>query len=936
MKKISSILLLMILLTATAEAGIIKGSIKDKQTKEPLTGATVQIAAINAGTVADLNGNYTLHVANGIYTITVTYIGYKPIELRDIKAEKETTLNFEMEADMQTLADVTITGRMKKNTEISVMTDQRRSLVVQSGVSAQQIGRTQDKDASEVIKRVPGISVIDDKFVMVRGLSQRYNNVWINGSAVPSSEADSRAFSFDLIPSSQLDNMIVVKSPAPEYPSDFTGGFILIQTKDVPSKSSFSINLNGGLNDRTHFNSFLYEKESGTDFLGFDNGLRSLKGGIDGMMNPVDGLSGSADLKTVDLTTNSLNNDWAVRRRKPFADAGMSLDFSRHWESGNGREFALSGAVNYSNSYKVYEDMENSLFGAYDEVNDRSNYLRRAKDNQYNHDVRAGAMLNFTFSPAASGARYEFRSIFNQLGKSRYTDRRGWDAQENRMESAEYYYSSRTTYNGQLTGKHLFDRDKLDWSAGYAYSARNMPDRRRYTVNDEGQQPGHLALIRANDIRREFTDLDEHIFSGNLNYQHIFQFADGFGPMLKTGAYGEYRTRTYTTREFLYNWNPQNTLPAGFEFMNIPDELMQENNYGADKLYLIERPKWRNNYEGNNTLFAGYAAVSLPLGAFNIYAGMRFEHNRMELIGNTRDVEKSPKSLIYRHNDLFPSVNIGWQPDEKHQLRLSYGRSVNRPEFREVSSSVFYDFDLGSSVQGNTELSPSYIDNADFRYEYYPTSGEQVSVALFYKHFNSPIEWTYTMTGGETPVYSFHNAKSAYSLGVEVDIRKDLAFIGLRNFTCSFNGALIKSRVDFDEGAQERDRPMQGQSPYLINAGLFYQHPQAEINLGLLYNRIGKRIIGVGRTVGTVGGENTVNIPDSYEMPRNMIDLSVSKRFGSHWLLKTGIRNLLTEKVYYKLFNTVTRRNGMKAEIEEITKSYRPGRSFNLSVGYRF
>lgn len=127
MKKISSILLLMILLTATAEAGIIKGSIKDKQTKEPLTGATVQIAAINAGTVADLNGNYMLHVANGIYTITVTYIGYKPIELRDIKAEKETTLNFEMEADMQTLADVTITGRMKKNTEISVMTDQRRS-----------------------------------------------------------------------------------------------------------------------------------------------------------------------------------------------------------------------------------------------------------------------------------------------------------------------------------------------------------------------------------------------------------------------------------------------------------------------------------------------------------------------------------------------------------------------------------------------------------------------------------------------------------------------------------------------------------------------------------------------------------------------------------------------------------------------------------------
>lgn len=115
---------------------------------------------------------------------------------------------------------------------------QKRSLLVQTGVSAQQIARTQDKDASEVIRRVPGISIIDEKFVMVRGLSQRYNNVWLNGGAVPSSEADSRAFSFDILPSSQLDNMVIVKSPAPEYPADFTGGFILINTKQLPEEMS--------------------------------------------------------------------------------------------------------------------------------------------------------------------------------------------------------------------------------------------------------------------------------------------------------------------------------------------------------------------------------------------------------------------------------------------------------------------------------------------------------------------------------------------------------------------------------------------------------------------------------------------------------------------------------------------------------------------------
>ena len=340
----------------------------------------------------------------------------------------------------------------------------------------------------------------------------------------------------------------------------------------------------------------------------------------------------------------------------------------------------------------------------------------------------------------------------------------------------------------------------------------------------------------------------------------------------------------------------------------------------------------RNDYEGHHHIASAYAAVNLPLGAFNIYAGARFEHSRMKLISNTRDYEKSPKSRYYDGNDIFPSVNATYRINPQHQVRVSYGRSVNRPEFREVSPSVFYDFDLASSVQGNTALKSCYVDNVDLRYEWYPEQGDQISVAAFYKHFDSPIEWTYTVTGGTDLVYSYENAKRASSYGIELDIRKNLGFIGLRDFTLVFNGALIKSDVKFDGKSRHKDRPMQGQSPYLVNLGLFYSHEGW--NASLQYNRIGKRLVGVGRSLGSTA-DQTVNIPDSYEMPRNSLDLSAARTFGK-FELKLGLKDILGEKVIFKQFNDVNLSNGVSKEVEEVTRSYRPGRNFSLTLSYKF
>lgn len=914
----------------------IKGVVIDQKSKETLIGAVVTVDGTNVKAITNIDGNFQI---DGLdkekkYTLYINYVGYKTQKIDGVQA-KDADQVIALQPDEQQLKEVTVTAVERRNTDAAMIQVAKNSPVIVSNVSAQEISRTQDTNAGEVIRRVPGVSLIDDKFVMVRGLSQRYNNVWVNGGAVPSSEADSRAFSFDIIPSSQIDNLTIVKSPTAEYPADYSGGFIIVNTKEIPAENSFNIAVGGNWNTSSAFKDFSYSKGSGTDFLGFDNGLRNLNGGIHADLNPQLDANGKpvGDYAT-SLLGNGFNNDWLIKNKKPLGDLKLAASLNQRWMLG-GRTLGMLAALNYTNEYRTYENMENNLYGIYDAANDKPNYLRHSVDDQYNNNVRLGAMLNFTFLSKDGNHKYQLKNIFNQLATSRYTWRDGVSAQSNLERSAEYYYRSRTTYNGQLTGKHTFTSDALDWSIGYAYANRHLPDRRRYLI-DDALESGVYALSTGNDISREWTQLDEHILSLGVNDKHHFKFGN-FEPDLQVGAYGEYRSREYQTRNFIYNWNvSDNNMPSDFRHSDIPTLLSSEANMGYDKLYLLEEKQMRNNYRGHNTLGAGYLALSLPFGKLGIHAGVRFEHNDMELISNSRDYEKSESSRHYKTDDVFPSLNTTYKINDQHQVRLSYGRSINRPEFREVSSSVYYDFDLASNVHGNTELKNCYVDNLDLRYEWYPSRGELISLAVFYKHFDSPIEWTYTVAGGTDLIYSYKNAKSANNYGVELDIRKNLGFIGLKDFSWSFNGALIKSKVQFEKGAKEEDRPMQGQSPYLINTGIFYKNAPLKMDIALLYNRIGKRIIGVGRSEGSTGDDSNSRVPHSYEMPRNTIDFSLAKKFGEHLELKLNVRDLLAEKIYYKQFADVTYSDGSKKEVEEIARCYKPGRNIGLQAIYKF
>jgi TonB-dependent receptor len=907
----------------------IKGRITDSSTGEPLIGAAIVVEGEQIAAISDLDGYFVLSglVPGKTYNIQVSYIGSKTAYLQGIKASNEAQpMEIKLEPDTQALSGATVTGFKRTDSELSMVQGIKNSDLVVSGISAQEIARSQDSDAGQVIRRIPGISLIEDKFVMVRGLSQRYNNVWINGGVAPSSEADSRAFSFDIIPSSQLENLEIIKTPSPEYPADYSGGFISITTKDIPARNSSEIMLGSGWNTTSTFQNFLHGKASGTDWLGFDDGMRNLDGGISAKLN--------THSMGVDILNNGFDNDWKVRESTPLGDIRASASFARRWDASNGT-FGLTAALNYTSSCRKFENMANNLFGVYDTKKDRSTYLRFSTDDQYNKNVRAGALLNLSYLTLDGNTKIQFKNILNQLGNSRYTWREGVSAQSDQQHSAEYYYSSRTTYNAQLTGKHILGDNGLDWSLSYSFAGKNVPDRKMYLLDDSAEA-GTIQIANGNDIQRQWTRLHEHIMSLSVNDEQKLKLGD-WNPTLKIGAYSEYRNREYLTRDLMYSWDPgSNTLPSDFRKMDITELLSNSEYFGPDKLYIIDEPHMRNNYDGKDYLAAGYVAAIMPFGKFSIHAGVRYEWNRMVLTNNTKDNEKSPFDHKYSTSDLFPSINMTYRFNEKHQVRLSYGHSINRPEFREVSPSVFYDFDLASNVQGNTELDPCYIYNGDIRYEFYPSRGETISVALFYKYFDSPIEWTYTVTGGTDLVYSFLNAKSASSKGIEMDFKKSLDFIGLRNFSIALNGSIIDSDVKFPKGSKEENRPMQGQSPYLVNAGIFYHNDRIALDCAVLYNRIGKRIIGVGRAEGSTTDNESLRVPDSYEMPRNVIDLSASKHFSKHFGLKLAIRDLLAEDVNYKQFAKVHLADGTRKKVEELTRRYKPGTTFLLSLIYKF
>jgi outer membrane receptor for ferrienterochelin and colicin len=946
-----SLTLILIFIDGFTQNGTLTGLITDKKTKETIVGASAVIQGSSIGASSDLNGVYNITgLLPGKYTLVVSFISYKKqvIENVVITKGKTTTINIDLEEDIATISGVTIVAKKTTDSEIAIMNSIKSSDLVVSGISSQQIAKSQDRDASEVIKRVPGITIVDNRFIVVRGLSERYNVVWLNNALAPSSEADVKAFSFDVIPSGMIDRMMIYKTPAPELPGDFAGGTVQIFTKDVAEKNNLSIGYSASYNANSTFKDFYSTPVKGKyDWLGYDDGSRSLPKDFPENFVGLQNVPGGKD-QLVALS-KTLNNNWTPVKGKAGIDQRASIGFGTISKIGKSKLSNVT-AINYSNT-NSFNNIFRGYYLQYDTVNNRADTSWYYQDSLYTNTVKTGVLCNFSLV-FGNNQKIEFRNFYNHIGQTKTIVRNGYDFDNlsSMIQSYQYSYMNRTTYSGQLGGAHpIGENTNLDWTFGYSLAKKDDPDTRRITsvlYKDDPDFPFYnkyyLLLSNFPDPRfagRLYAKLHENVYNISLNYSYNLAIKK-FIPTIKAGAYFEKKERAFSQRLLGYVMAPGASWKLSF--MPI-DTIFSNKNINASKgVYIQEKTNPSDSYDATSILYAGYIAFNLPITKkFNIYTGLRIENNQLLLNSFSSDYSLRPVTVDKKKTNFFPSVNMTYNFTDKALLRAAYGLTINRPEFREIAPYAFYDFEMAATIIGNDTLKDALIHNFDFRFEYYPSANETFTIGGFYKKFINPIE-SIIIPAGSDLNYSYANAESAYSVGVEVEIKKSFAslkdnkfFWFLKDFSIVINGAYIQSRVYFDQQqslSNKNKRPMQGQSPYIINCGLLYQNDKIGLQVNALYNVIGKRIVFVG----------DVNTPDIYEMPHNLLDITFSQKIWKFISIKGGVQDILNQEIQLKQFisyNKDTDNDGVNdatVKTSQNTMSYKRGPYYTLGLTLKF
>jgi TonB-dependent receptor len=918
------------LTSAMAQTGTIKGKVTDSKTGEGIIGASVLVLGTSQGVAADVNGDFEVtKVKPGTYRMAFSFVSYKADTVSVTVAANETTIvNTVLDEESQELSEVTVSGLKLNDTDISIINDIRKNDLVAVGISAQQISLSQDRDAAQIIKRIPGVTILNNRFVNVRGLNERYSTVMLNGVIAPSSEVDSKAFAFDLIPSNMIDRMMVFKSGSPELPGEFAGAVINIETKGAIDENELSVNISTGIRIGTTFQSFNTYKGSNSEWLGFDNGMRQLPG-----VFPTANLRSLPANESLTHISQSLPNVWGINSSTAMPDYRASINFSRGFDVGSKRLSTIT-SLNYSNT-KQHIEQENYYYDAYIP----SGNYRRYKYNDVRdvENVRIGLVSNLILE-LNNNNRIELRNLFSQQGSTQTTLRTGIeDAQGADVSNRALNYQARSIYSGQLSGKHdVNPRLNLNWIAGYSLTYADQPDYRRIrSQRPTGSDDEYTIQIPPNastlDAGRFYSKLVENVYThaANISYGLNETKEEKQQRKLMAGYYLSMTDRSFNARWFSYKWNsltnrPQSILNTSFEEIFVKQNVGVYNGDGRPPFFILEEgTNFSDRYEGQNTLAAGYISTTLPFGKFRLAAGTRVEYNRQQL--NSFNTDGSKVNIDNPVTSILPSGNLSYDLSGKSLLRVAYSKTVNRPVLRELAPFNYYDFDRNANFYGNPQLTTADIHNIDLRWELYPSKAESIMVGTFYKYFNSPIEMI--LTGGSNLLYTFKNGESARAFGAEVEVRKSLKDLTasrfIDNLSVLFNAAWINSEINLgDVDNQASKRAMQGQSPYILNGAIYFNNYETGWQINLSHNVFGPRIYAVGDDLNAT----------QFELPRHQLDLTISKQFVKHWELKAGIQDIFNRPV--RLQQDTDGDIEIKGKKDDI-QSFKPGQYISLGVTYK-
>lgn len=929
---------LFIVSLSLAQDGFIRGTVFDAEMGEYLPGVTILIEGTTTGTITDLDGKFSITLPPGTYDLRISFISYETLNIKGIvvKAGEANVLeDIGLKEASFELEEVTVVATAVRNTETAMLTMKKKSANVIDGISASSFRKIGDSDAAASMKRIPGISVVDGKYVYVRGLGDRYSKTILNGVEIPGLDPNRNTIQMDLFPTNIIDNITVQKTFSAELPASFTGGIIDINTKDFPSDRMGVFSVSLGYNPAMHFNpNYLTYEGSKTDFLGFDDGTRAIPATsnvpfFSEVVGDPDGEEGQRYKQILE----GFNPNMAAYKQKSFMDYNLGAAFGNQYE----REKVTLGynvALSYRNETEYFKDAE---FGRYGLAGDPDIYELEVREYQIGdigtNNVLLSGLAGFAIKTAKS--KYKINLLHIQSGVSRagIFDYFGSD-QGSEFTALQHTldYSQRSLSNILLAGDHRFSNPKweLEWKLSPSYATDEDPDVRftRYEDRDGDWSIG-TEVGFPERIWRSMAELD---VAGLLHLTREYDFRGNKSKLKFGGAY------TYKERDFeilSYALNIRDIpLTGNPNELFYPENLWPyQGNPGRGTTYEARFvPFNANQYNANVNYIAGYISTELKFSAkLKTILGIRVENYVQRYTGsNQLQTKVLDNAIVLDDLDVFPSINFIYSVTEKQNLRLSYSKTIARPTFNELSYAEIYDPITGRTFVGGLfrdaddgagivfwdgNLISTDIHNFDLRWEIYPKGGQMFSISAFYKNFISPIEMVQYAT--QVGAYQPRNVGNGNVFGLEADIRLNIESVipSLNNLMLIGNATFNESRIKLSnteyisrfENARtgqtiEEYRDMADLAPYIVNVGLAYNGGEKgfwkDLEAGLYYNVQGQTLLFVG----------IADRPDIYSIPFNSLNFNSNKKFGKNNRMNIGLKieNILnaSKDAVFKSFNT--------------------------------
>ena len=862
--------------------------------------------------VTDSDGGFSIALSPGTYTIGFSAPNYSDAELKDlvVKAGEITDASTVLSnKDLVTTVDVVEKADAVGASAEALLQERKLSAVVSDSISRQELANDTSSDAAGALEKVTGVSVVGEGFVYVRGLGERYSATELNGALVPTTEPEKRVVPLDLFPTGMIDNIKIAKTYTPDLPAEFSGGLVQMQTVEFPTQKVFDVSYKTGFNTVTTFNPFLsYSGGGAADFFGFGAGSRGVPASIPRDQRVIAGNFTPTELQNFGRTFSDNWQPTSVGSQRPATD----------WSAvagGTWGRFGIVGAVSFSNRPQFQSELQR--------------YLRQGADTpiiftdypdyrEYTETARLGAVFNTAIRLTPS-TKLVFRNTFTHDADKSAREFAGFDGGVgNDLQAERLRYVERSLLANSVEGEHLlagWHNSLFHWQFTYSRSTRDEPDLREVFRNLLPNGSYIFAGTSTSGLRF-FSSLNDRIYEPQIDYSIPF-FKGSITGLFKVGFRATARGRDFGARRFLFNLQRSNTV----DLFLPSDELFAPENIRPDAFQLIEYTRGTDTYTASMNIYAGYAMVDLGLGArWRLVGGLRIE-DAEQIVTTVDNLSAAAKPVEARlHNtDPAPAINAIYAVSGHQNLRFSYSRTLSRPDFRELSPFDFANTLGGFITAGNPELKRAVINNYDARWEWFPGGDQLVAASVFAKTFRDPIEQIIIPSNDLRQ--SFVNAKGARNFGVELEARRSLATLSqkLRDWAVATNFTFVDSNIDLkpEDAAilTSQSRPLLGQSRYILNGIVQWNHPKWHSQARFTTNYVSRRISDVG----------TFRLPDIYQEGNTFLDFSYRYTFGEKG--KFGIRfegENLADNDYRWTQGDIVQRD------------YHLGRTFTVGMTYSF